>query len=85
MVLDLTVKVATPLAFVVAGDPVIVAVPEEIPKLMDLPETGLLFESSNVTVIVDVPVSSAITEVGEAMTEEFAEFPTGLVKLTVAV
>lgn len=78
-------KVATPLAFVVAGEPVIVAVPAVKERLTDLPETATLFASKSVTVIVDVPVLSAITEVGDAVTLEVLALPTMAVKVTVAV
>lgn len=65
---DVTVKVATPLAFVVVGEPEMVAVPEVTESFTVFPETGPSFISSRVTVIVEAVTVSAGTEVGAAVT-----------------
>jgi hypothetical protein len=58
--------------------------PEDLASVTVLPETGLLFTSFNVTVIVEVVAPSAGTEVGEAETVEVLAL-TGPIKVTVAV
>lgn len=78
-------KVATPLALVVAGEPLMVAVPDVTDRPTDLPVTGPPLLSKRWTVIVEVPVLSAICEVGEAVTVEVPALTIGVVKLTVTV
>jgi hypothetical protein len=85
---SLTVKVATPLALVVAGEPVIVEEPEPAASETDLPETGLPFVSFSVTVIVEVLVPFAVTEPGLALTvdlEALAVVSAGLMETMTAV
>lgn len=82
---DFTVKVATPLAFVVSGDPEMVAVPEDTPRLIDFPEMATPFASVRVTVIVEVVVLFGGTETGVAVTVEALALTTMAVKFTVAV
>src|SRR5215471_14175467 len=67
---DFTVKVATPEALVVPETVVIVGAPgpEVWARVTVLPETGLLFASFKVTVIVEVVVPSAATEAGDGET-----------------
>jgi len=66
------VKVTTPVpslgpeAALIVGEPG----PEDFARVTVLPETGLLSVSSRVTVIVEVIVPSAVTELGEATTVE---------------
>jgi hypothetical protein len=87
VLLSVTVKLATPLALVVAEpDGVMVApVPDPWAKVTDTPAMGcgLLALSSTVTVIVDVP--PAVTAVGDATTPEFDADTVGVVKSTTAV
>ena len=80
-----TVKLAWPFAFVVPLTVVIVELP--VPAVRDtvLPLTGLLFASSNVTVIADVLELSAVTDVGLAVTVDLLGLTAPTVKLTVAV
>ena len=67
---DFTVNVATPKASVVpcvvlmVGEPG----PDVLPSVTVLPKTGLLSASFKVTVIVEVEVPSAVTDVGKAAT-----------------
>ena len=85
-VVDFTVKVTTPRALLtpearlMVGDPG----PDVCARVTVLPATGLLSPSFKVTVIVEVVVPSAGTEVGEADTVDWAAV-TGPVKVTVAV
>ncbi len=65
-VVSVTVKVATPLEFVVAGEEVITDEPEPALKVTFWPETGFEFASSRVTVMVELLVPFAVTLVGEA-------------------
>ena len=51
--------------------------PEDFARVTVLPETGLRLASSRVTVIVEVVVPSAVTEVGEATTVELEAEVTG--------
>jgi hypothetical protein len=67
-----TVKVAWPLAFVVPLTVVIVEPPLPAVSVTVLLPTGLLFASMSVTVIVEVDVPSAITDVGLAITVDWA-------------
>jgi len=64
---------------------VIVELP--VPAVRDtvLPLTGLLFASSNVTVIADVLELSAVTDVGLAVTVDLLGLTAPAVKFTVAV
>src|SRR5262249_28579276 len=73
-VVDLTVNVATPKLFVVPETTVIVGVPgpDVLANVTALPETGLLLASFNVTVTVDVVVPFATTDVGAALTVDWA-------------
>ena len=67
-VVDFTVNVTTPNdelvpeAALMVGDPG----PEVFASVTVLPETGLLFVSFRVTVIVEVVEPSAVTDVGDA-------------------
>src|SRR5665213_576201 len=65
-----TVKVATPLAFVTPDTVVIVELDGVPVSVIVLPLTGLLLASRAVTVIVEVEVPSAVSEVGLATTVE---------------
>ena len=67
---DFTVNVATPEASVIPETVVIVGVPrpDVLASVTVLPETGLLFTSFKVTVIVEVAVPLATTDVGDATT-----------------
>ncbi len=65
-VVSVTVKVATPLALVVAGEVVMTEEPEPAVKVTLWPETGFEFASFKVTVIVEVVTPSAATLVGDA-------------------
>jgi hypothetical protein len=80
---SVTVKVATPSAPVVPATVVIVECPVLWLRVTVLPLTGLLFASRSVTVIVDVAVPSATTDVGFATTVDVAAdaVPASTVKL----
>jgi hypothetical protein len=71
-VVDVTVNVTTPEsllgpdAALIVGEPE----PEVLASVTVLPETGLLSTSFKVTVIVEVVEPSAVTEVGEADTDD---------------
>src|SRR5450830_728544 len=69
-VIDFTVNVATPEASVIPETVVIVGVPrpDVLASVTVLPETGLLFTSFKVTVIVEAAEPSATTDVGNATT-----------------
>jgi hypothetical protein len=70
---DLTVKVTTPEAFEAPDAAEIVSdAPRLEAKVTVFPATGLLFESSRVTVTVEVDIPLAVTEDGEALTVELA-------------
>ena len=73
-VADLTVNVTTPDASLGPDAALIVGLPgpEVFASVTVLPETGLLFASFNVTVIVEVVVPSAGTDVGNADTVDCA-------------
>jgi hypothetical protein len=73
-VADLTVNVTTPDASLGPDAALIVGLPgpEVFASVTVLPETGLLFASFNVTVIVEVVVPSAGTDVGDADTVDCA-------------
>ncbi len=75
--MDLTVKVATPEAFVVPDTVVIVSLaPREEVRVTVFPDTGLEVLSSSVTVIVEVVEPSAVIElVDEATVESEALTP----------
>ena len=81
-VVDLTVNVTTPEALLdpeaalIVGEPE----PEVLASVTVLPGTELLFASFKVTVIVEVVVPFAVTEVGEADTVDCAALtaPTAL-------
>lgn len=73
---DFTVKVTTPLALLTLLDVWIVALPLPTSETV-FPETTAPPESLRVTVIVEVVVPSAGTDVGEAVTVEVDEL-TGL-------
>ena len=83
-VVDFTVNVATPDASVVPWVVVIAGVPapDVCANVTVLPDTTLLFTSFNVTVIVEVAVPSASTEVGEAETVDCAAVTAPGVKVT---
>ncbi len=86
IVLDLTVPVICPLAFVVPDGCTIVSVaPREELKATVAPGTGLLLLSRTVTVIVLVVVPSATTLVGEAATVDVVEEGAPAVKVMLAV
>jgi hypothetical protein len=86
-VVDFTVNVTTPLneldpeAGLMVGDPG----PELFASVTVLPETGLLFASFRVTVIVEVVEPSAVTDPGNAVTVDCAAETAPAVKVTVAV
>jgi len=84
---DFTVKIAWPDPSVVPWVVVMVGLPE--PELLAsvtvLPDTGLLWASFNVTVIVEVVLPSAATVVGEAATADCAAVTAPAVNVTVAV
>jgi hypothetical protein len=84
---DLTVKATTPEALEVV--PATAVILSEAPRLevraTVLPETGLLFMSSRVTVTVEVVEPSATSEVGERVTLEALTFTAPTVKVTAAV
>ena len=69
---SLTVKVATPEALVTPETVVIVEEPPLFASVTVLPETGFDFASFSVTVIVEVVLPSARTDVGEAVTVDWA-------------
>src|SRR5947209_14916734 len=70
MLESLTVKVATPLAFVVPETVVIVDEPEPAASVTSLPVTAFAWASSSVTVTVEVVEPLATTEAGDAPTVE---------------
>jgi len=86
-VVDFTVNVTTPDeelgpdAALMVGDPG----PDVCARVTVLFETGLLYTSFRVTVIVEVVEPSAGTEVGEAATVDCAAVTAPAVKVTVAV
>ena len=85
VVVDFTVKVATPLPLVVPEVVVIVSVaPRLEARVIVFPEIPALAKSFSVTVIVEVVVPSAPIELGEALTVEVAA-EAACVKVTVAV
>jgi hypothetical protein len=85
-VLERTVPVVCPLAFVTAaGCPIVSVAPREEAKVTVLPLTGLLFTSRNVIVIVDVATPFAVTVVGLASTVEVAGETAPAVNVTEAV
>src|SRR5581483_2161479 len=65
---SLTVKVTTPLLSEAPLAAEIVELPPLLPRATVLPETGLLFASSKVTVTVDAATPLAVTEAGLEMT-----------------
>src|SRR5680860_1384216 len=69
-VVDFTVNVATPEASVIPETVVIVGVPKPdvLASVTVLPETGSLFTSFKVTVIVEVAEPSAATDASDAAT-----------------
>jgi hypothetical protein len=72
-VVDFTVKVAIPEAFVVPETVVIVSVAPRLElRVTVLPEIGFDVLSFKVTVIVEVVVPSAVIEVGDALTVDCA-------------
>jgi len=87
VVVDFTVKVTTPDEELVpdAGLMVAVPAPDVCARVTVLPETGLLYASFRVTVIVEVVEPSAGTVVGEAVTADCAAVTAPAVKVTVAV
>ena len=86
-VVDLTVKVACPLALVVPFTVVMVGVPapEDLASVTVFPDTGLLLASSRVTVMVEVVLPFAVTKVGDATTVDTVEDTAPAVNVTVAV
>ncbi len=86
VVVDLTVKVATPELLVVPETVVIVSVaPREEEIVTVFPDTRLELESFKVTVIEEVLEPSAVTEAGAALTVDRAALTAPAVKLTAAV
>jgi hypothetical protein len=73
-VVDFTVNVTTPAASLAPEAALMVGVPEPevFARVTVLPDTGLLFTSFKVTVTVEVVAPSAVTEVGEADTADWA-------------
>jgi hypothetical protein len=73
-VVDFTVNVTTPEASLAPEAALMVGVPEPevLARVTVLPDTGLLFTSCKVTVTVEVVEPSAVTEVGEAETVDWA-------------
>ena len=73
-VVDFTVKVTTPEALLAPEGALMVGVPgpEVFARLTVLPATGLPLASFRVTVIVEVVLPSAMTEVGDALTVDCA-------------
>src|SRR6478609_9056100 len=73
-VVDFTVKVTTPEALLLPEGALIVGAPgpEVFARLTVLPDTGLPLASFRVTVIVEVVLPSAMTEVGDALTVDCA-------------
>jgi hypothetical protein len=69
-VLFLTLKLACPLELVVPDTVVMVELPPPWPRVTVLPETGLPFASVSVTVMVEVVLPSAGTDVALATTVE---------------
>jgi hypothetical protein len=85
-VVDLTVKVATPEAFVVPETVVTVSVAPRLElRVTVFPETTFEFTSFKVTVMVDVVVPSAVIEVGLALTVDCAAVGVPAVKVTESV
>src|SRR6478609_9068358 len=73
-VVDFTVKVTTPEALLLPEGALMVGAPgpEVFARLTVLPDTGLPLASFRVTVIVEVVLPSAMTEVGDALTVDCA-------------
>jgi hypothetical protein len=85
-VVDRTVPVVCPLAFVTAAGWTIVSVaPRDDANVTDLPATGLLLVSRKVIVIVDVATPSAVTVVGLATTVDALADTAPAVNVTAAV
>jgi hypothetical protein len=86
-VVDFTVNVATPEASVIPETVVIVGVPgpDVLASVTLLPETGLLFTSFKVTVIVEVAEPSATTDVGNATTVDVPALTEPVVSVVVVV
>ena len=86
-VVDFTVKVTTPAALEVPDAAEIVGLPEPevFASVTVLPETGLPFASSRVTVMIEEVIPSAVTEPGEALTVDCAAVTGPAVKVTRAV
>ena len=83
---DLTVKVTTPKELEAPEAAEIVSVaPRLDARVTVFPETGFPFTSFRVTVMVEVAVPFATTEVGEAATVDCAAVTGPAVKVTVAV
>ena len=83
--MSFTVKVTTPAALEGPLAAEIVELPIPCARDTVLPLTGLLFASLSVTVIVEVDVPSAVTEVGLAATVDVPAFTAPAVKVTAAV
>jgi hypothetical protein len=85
-VVDRTVPVVCPLAFVTAAGWTRVSVaPRDDAKVTVLPLTGLLLVSRSVTVIVEVATPSAVTVVGLAVTVDAVADTAPAVNVTAAV
>ena len=82
---SLTVKVATPEPLVTPETVVIVEEPLPLASVTVLPEMGCNCASISVTVTVEVATPFAVTDVGEALTVDWAAVTGPAVKLTVAV
>ena len=79
-------NVTTPLDELGPEAALMLGVPTEVfASVTVLPETGLLFASVRVTVIVEVVTPSAVTEVGDAATVNTDDDTAPTVKVTVAV
>ena len=82
---SLTVKLATPEAFVTPETVVIVEEPPDFASVTVLPETGFHSNRAASTVRVDVALPSAVTEAGAALSVEWPAVTEPAVKVTVAV
>ena len=82
---SLTVKVATPDAFVVPDTVVIVEEPPDFARLTALPGATLPFASRSVTVTVELLEPSAVTDAGAALRLDAAAVGTPGTNVTVAV
>src|SRR3954451_19394748 len=82
---SLTANVATPDAFVTPETVVIVEEPPAFASVTVLPATGFDWASRRVTETVEVAVPSAVTEAGDADTEDWAAVAAPAANCTEAV